>query len=554
MTTILMQSNATSVLVIEQTISLATDSGSSVWVERYNGVSSYDAMLEELMDGEGMSVSQAESELDAEYGEAAKAIAAKIPDYLDALKPYTESGIDLASSETDIVNYFKDKDASAQVAWYSAAAQYVLLSNALDSDGISFIETITDETCDLAGEDNYMLYPFVSVLTEGQIACLDFLTLYQLVSLGINDDQTIGDAMKKIELDTGSELTISIYSGIDRAIFSENVAMTTDANSLQQSTGKDMTTNWFRDGISPSTVVIYISLGVSLAATIGCFVTSSVLATLAKSHTVVVENASTNALTSINALTKELYSHPEDLSLLQKFEGLEENSVVENLGYVTNRSKEVGGYTRWSNVFKYVGIAMACVTVILLGVSLWRTIADLKAFYNAEYTPVPMYIVHQGVNENDEKVYTYYKAVACNRADAGMINDRTAVLEDTGDINGDVGLQWVALYTTTDKSAGQPITADFAVQYANSNIPGGRTALSLFGEKSAQNLTNERNGFTYSDSKDGIYLFYGTDSGVFSGSAISGGVFALIAGAAVLVIVAAYFIISRKSRKGEKAQ
>ena len=69
--------------------------------------------------------------------------------------------------------------------------------------------------------------------------------------------------------------------------------------------------------------------------------------------------------------------------------------------------------------------------------------------------------------------------------------------------------------------SGDPITTDFNVQYKNTNVPGERTALSIFCESVAQNLTNKKAGYTYADSKGGIYLFYGTDKSAFAGSAIS---------------------------------
>ena len=190
----------------------------------------------------------------------------------------------------------------------------------------------------------------------------------------------------------------------------------------------------------------------------------------------------------------------------------EEQKVVDIMAASESASK-------WARVMHYAKIGATCVMIVFMVASLWSTYADLRDYYNAEFTPIPSNMVNQGVDENDKKVYTYYSAVKCNRVAQGMVTDSTELLGDLGDINGDVGRQWVALYTTTDKAAGDPITTDFTVQYNDTNLPNDdSTALSMFGESSAQNLTNEQAGYTYDDDKDGIYLFYGTDSDAFAAS------------------------------------
>ena len=143
-------------------------------------------------------------------------------------------------------------------------------------------------------------------------------------------------------------------------------------------------------------------------------------------------------------------------------------------------------------------------------------------------------------------MYTYYSAVKCNRVAQGMVTDDSKILGDLGDLNGDVGRQWVALYTTKDKAAGNPITTDFTVQYNDTNLPNDdSTALSMFGESTAQNLTNEQAGYTYDDDKDGIYLFYGTDSNAFAASIFTGGNYVLVGGLSALVAAVIFFFIGQ---------
>ena len=160
-------------------------------------------------------------------------------------------------------------------------------------------------------------------------------------------------------------------------------------------------------------------------------------------------------------------------------------------------------------------------------------------------------MVDESTDENDEKVFTYYSAVKCNRIESGFVTESTEILKDFGDLNGDVGRQWVALYTTKDKAAGNPLTTDFKVQYENSTIPDDRTPLSIFCEESAQNLTDKRAGFTYADGKNGIYMFFGTDANAYAGSVFTNGSTALLCGVTVILTAAAFFTgnLSAKKRK-----
>ncbi len=534
MTTILMQSNATSVLAIEQIIALATDDADSLWTERYMKVPSYDLMVDKLIDEENVPPSKAITTLSALYDKDARIVASKIPDYREYLKIYTESGITLESSEKELDAYLEKNGEEAMATWYTAATQYALLDTLVDEDEVSLLDIITDEDLKLEEEDRTLLYPLVSVLTEGQSACLDFLPFYQIVSIGINDDKSIESAMKIYNTQKDKDGSVSIYDGIDRSIYSEDVALTGDAYKLQSSSGKDATTHWFKDGISTSTKVLYAALGVSVAATVATFVWSQ---SVMKTYTIDANR---------------LYDIQKHYIFIKSEYKLENDLTYNNPAFDAAVSKTNDKWHLGKRLQK-IGIGLTVVSAVLTGISAWQTYNDLMKFYNTEFTPIPMHMVNEGINEKNEKVFTYYNAVKCNRQDAGLSDSRTEILKDFGDINGDVGKQWVALYTTTDRAAGKPITADFFTQYAKADIPNETTALSLFGEKSAQNLTNAKANFTYADGKGGIYLFYDTDKSYVAGSAITTGNIALIAGGGMAVCaVAAYFI--SKAVKNKKAK
>ena len=134
-----------------------------------------------------------------------------------------------------------------------------------------------------------------------------------------------------------------------------------------------------------------------------------------------------------------------------------------------------------------------------------------------------------------------------------MVTSETEILEDYGDLNGDVGRQWVALYTTKDKAAGYPVQTNMLVRYEDSKLPDeDSTALSMFGEKSAQNLTNETAGYTYNDGRSGIYMFFSVDTAAFAGSVFSGSRYVLMGGAAAVLLAAAFAAGMYTEKKGKK--
>ncbi len=532
MTTILMQANSDAVLTIEQTLATATDTGDTLWIDRYESAGSYDDMLDAIMEEKNLSVNEAEKALAAEYDEDAKTIAAQFETYKDYLEKYTNSDISFENTEAEIEAYQAEHADFDQVNWFAAGTQYELISR-LMNDGISLYELVTSEDYDVKGADSYLLYPLVSCLTEGQRACLELLPMYQVVALGINNDAAAEEGMESLTDELTEKLKTSIYDGVDRTIFGGDVALTNEAIRLQAATGKNaVDTGW--DHISGASIALYASFAVSLAMTVGAWVANAHFYNLQVEYSSMAYN--------IGAAKAAVADNVEKITAGGAT--MDQINTYNQAAMDARDAVRVGARAQgWATFFKYAGIAMTCISVVLIGLSLWSTYNDLKDYYNAEFTPIPMHMVDENTNDSGEKVYTYYDAVKCNRVEAGFVTDANKLLGDYGDINGDVGRQWVALYTTKDKAAGDPITAVPVVQYQSSDIPKGNSnALSMFGENAAQNLTNEQLGYTYDDDMGGIYLFYNVDESAFAGSVFSNGSYILVSVAAAAIVgVAAFF-------------
>ncbi len=529
MTTILMQGNADAILAMEQIIATATDESETPWTNRYQEAKTYDEMLEELMNNENLTVNDAEKEVISKYDDDAKKIAVNFENYKNYILENTIDEISLASSAEEIEAYQKAHEDFVYADWCAVATQCEILKT-LKNDDVSLYDLIFSGDYDTVNDDRYMLYPLVSVLSSGQRACLDFLSFYQLVCLGINDDSTTKATMKQFNITSNEDgNSISVYNGVDRTVYGEDVALTGDAYKLQASSGKEITENWSAP-ISVTSIVLWSAFIVSTAATVFSWVYSSNISSIVKEAGEQLEHANqvvTSVQNNIKAweqtieTARKVGNTTAEKAATQLVKDYNATTLPERVAEQKNAISAYNSASSWSKIVNYASVGMTCIMAVLLGVSIWSTVDDIMDYYNATYAPIPSNMVNQGVDDNDEKVYTYYKAVKCNRVAQNMVTDSTKLLGDYGDLNGDVGKQWVALYTTTDSAAGDPITTDFKVQYKDTNVPDERTPLSIFCESVAQNLTNKKAGYTYADSNGGVYLFYGTDKSAFAGSVIS---------------------------------
>ena len=163
--------------------------------------------------------------------------------------------------------------------------------------------------------------------------------------------------------------------------------------------------------------------------------------------------------------------------------------------------------------YKNKGLVIAgnilCVAGILLAVSSAAyTVYEVYEYYHQDYNPIPRIIVNESSDEMGRATYTYYECTLCNRAAQGFAND---TLGSYGDMNGDVGKRWLALYTTKDKAAGDAITADIIAQKGKNEMPLDKnTGIKLFGRTDTVNLVSEEYG--YNDTIGGLYIFCGTES------------------------------------------
>ena len=578
--TILAQANGRATLIMESLISRAADTNEDTWLDRLVSLT-YDKLEEST----GLVPTDAKKQLAKFYDDDAQQILEMWPELKKHLDAYdtavetmaAETAKDLTAAEQFLADY--DPTAATdeeidQYATYSSELQHhaeviancetdILCHDYLESidyeDG-TLLDFFTQDTDDLADEIE-RLYPLVASLTAGQRAGLDFVMLQDLVMFAASDDQ--GYQSKEFD-----ELTpASVYLGVDRAIHEKGgVALTSDA--LRPRVTEPETPE--------QSVALHVFIGMSATLAVASVVTFAVSASVRSS--VLKELAQYNAtIEKLNNVIKQNKLSLHGLSVMINNESpyFSQEQLYDRLGPSINRHsaalKEAQTKLYYANDPEYVArlearsakcqklmIGSAVFTVVMVGISAYLVYLDwqqMKAYYQVDFTPMPHYMIDEkdlvSYNKKGEKVVlknqsAYYKLVECNRT----ANDEYYEVLGTGsDLNGDVGKQWLALYSVK-KDLMEPILASsLKVVVGKTDIPAGyETGIHMFGTDAAFNLNSSL--YDWANDAPSVYIYFRTDDTVTgaAGSNFTAGTLALGAGAG-LILGAAITALAMKTRK-----
>lgn len=560
MVTILMQANGKAVLSIEQNLYYGADPNpEESFVNRLANLGEYAAFEEEYMAGLPKSTSEKAmyTKMDRAYGDTAAMLAEKLPGFRDYMTDYTEHELFGEEDQATIDAYFasEEEEELNQVFLENAKSIYNSLQAIPYEEGTLYDFLMNDEY-DLEGEDIYLLYPMASVLSPGEIAALPYVSLVQMFSGALTDEdgfKMIHDSMD--ETIAKKDIKASIYEGINRSFFiAESVAVTTDARNLTNS-GKagSYQVNWMGKPISNlSTVLIIMTFVTAASGMATIFVGKKITKNAVEkqlygvSESEVVNTAVQQSTDDINTLATEAEaSLIEDVSMDSYYnEAMDIGQEQFNVAY---------SRTATSNMSKYIGYSLCAAALIMGVVAAVKTIQELKAYYRQERTPIPQYIVDTPSGDDAANTFTYYTAVTCNRMELGYdtsdIAKERSVLANYGDLKGDVGKQWLAMYYTKNSAAGHPITTDLIIQEESTEIkPGGYKAVSMFGSSALVNFNDEK--YTYGDAK-GLYMMFKPDKSVdLAGSTFSSSNALILAVISAIIGFAATVVLYRKKEEG----
>ena len=566
--TIIAQSNGRVTLALESLITRAADTGKTSWLDRL-GDTSYNTLLDNL----DMLPTDGKKKLAKLYGDDAdkvmklwEAFNADLNDYDNAVE--TVEGFNQKKVEDEINKYKailddeniteeeyekalkKFNDAQDKFSKAMMATELVIIHDALAErpwGDKTMLDYFNQDPAKLKATD---VYPLVASLSEGQRAGLDFVSLRELVNIGLSTKK----AYKDFKLDSLKPL--SIYAGVDRAIYQKDgVALTndtlrTDALTKQQQSNNDKEKLGFA-----AQYLLMFSVG-SMVCMFGSAVGWAVRSVqLAKAASAYLNAAKQAANVSLQPRVVIDYTQQYGSRFYRQ---LVYDPKAERYFMA---KEEFTRLTASTKLCKQMVAAWGVLMVVTAAVGTVLAYRDLVNYYKVEFTPIPQYMVDEAditaYNAKGEKIViknqtAYYKAVECNRTKDDEMYKNLGI---RADLNGDVGKQWLALYAAKNENAA-PILASSLIAKTGSGIPSGyETGIHMFGSDSAFNL-NDPNCIWNKDA-DKVFVYFNVDDEVdlnASGSTFNGGQFALacgiglVAGALIMFIIMTVVI-----KKKEKA-
>lgn len=617
---IILESSGPAVLMIKQALALATDTAEDSWIDRLDGLTGRD-LVKNIADyvpsakGKNLAPSAAMNLLAAHFEDYAKILAKDWADvhndilwyeqYCDEHNLKQEEGETNEAYQAKVEEYFNKLSESdsdhygEELKRYIGVNSYynVIVETSYSGEwGESLYEFFRpeDEKADYSTKPAYFA-PLAAALSDGQRAALEFLSLSSLLRMALDSDAAIeADFPSSDEVFKNSKgekmENISVYSGINRAIFRNGVALTEDAM-VEKNMGNDPYGDiWDLGGMVD--IISYTSLGVgaiSMATGIGMAIRGSQEAAKAAANTIAKLNRQLNWWN--NELNKDLTfvadfesSVPDPISAgsIEVAKHEVESYSHEILKVERDASKFGNGVSTTAKWLMGIGGALMIAFGVLKGVQMYQ-------YYHVEFSQIPVMIVDKHdiqttVKGDDGKEITvtnfdqfmYYDVVKCNRQEVGLSpSAQTNVAKykewncgDAADINGDVGQEWVAMYVNRSPKKGNPILADtlkLKLGEDSEKMPADcNGCLHFFTIKSPFKMDDDNysyNQYKDKNGKTGMYLYWRGDENAFkeasvTGSVFNGGYFALagIGGLALGILGTTLVMLPKlKKRKEEEA-
>ena len=264
--TLLMQANGQVVLMIEDRLSYACDTGKTTWLDRMVKLGSYKNLEKKALKACNNDITKANAVLDKKYKEDALTLAENWDDVYQHICKIREQmkswGLD-KKSEDKIELFFEENKDNEEVKTFLEKYRMLSVLARYAYEEKSLFDYFDQPVDTFKGDGIRKLYPLVASLSQGQISGVDqTVSLFTLIvnALGastFNDYQSGEtkeildkmDAKEKSEVDEAKKkvddaLTswqkkepISIYEGVDREIFKGGVAVTSTAHSYSNGDG-----------------------------------------------------------------------------------------------------------------------------------------------------------------------------------------------------------------------------------------------------------------------------------------------------------------------------
>ena len=584
--TIIAQSNGNATLIMENMITRASDTNDNLWIDRFTEIT-YD----DLIEATGMAPTDAAKEIAKLYDDDANELLSMWADFQEHLNNY-ENALEIleAAKDNDLSEEVEAADIDFETATEAEAEEAAeasvkirytaeeLANASADVFCKEYLERIDYEDGTLLDffmqpvedieDDIEVLYPIAASLSEGQRAGLEFVTLQDLVMFASTDE----DGYQSVALDEFEE--ISIYLGVDRAIYEKGgIALTSDA----------IRNDVLMEETPEQSIALHVWSGISAGFALvgaGAFIASTVIKNssdkIVNAYYTTVENLENtirnNTVTYNNMNTCLARMEQKGLTELAQTQRQNMNAYAQSISkaeaklarfYENNDISYIRKMESRSNLCSKLRVGAAIFTVVMVAVTavlVYYDYQQMKEYYNVEFTPIPRYIIEEkdliGYNKKGEKIVlknqsAYYKLAECNRS----ANDEFYSVLGTGaDLNGDVGKQWLALYTVKKDLMHPILASSLKVVVGSTEVPPGyTTGIHMFGSDAAFNLNSSL--YDWSNDAPSVYVYFRTDDTTVKtpGSIFSGGTVALSGGAGMALGAVVTALAMKKKKEDPDA-
>ncbi|MBQ7504787.1 MAG: hypothetical protein IJT79_05655 [Ruminococcus sp.] len=598
---IILESSGPAILMLEQTLALATDTSTKSWLQRLDGLTG-DDLVKKIGNyapeakGQDLAPSAAMSLLAAHFEDYSKKLAKDWVSVHEDILWYEqyckENGLRQEESGEDnekVEKFFNDLKKSDESRYNSESQRFVNVDtyySVLKKTAYSgeWGNTLYDFLCPKDNKANYsteidFFAPIAAALSEGQRAALEFLNLTSLLKLGMDSSSAVkAEFPSTAEIfkdEDGNKLeSISIYSGINRAIFRNGVALTSNAL-MQKSLGKDpYDIIWNPGGVVD--IVSYVGMGIGAIT----LVTGAVMFVKTSKQISYWAAEVTHWTQELNKAPQVIADVDEEASFVMELLELKKGKSGFNFGpssRLADAQKNLARVTKLNVATRWmmgIGGALMLLSAALKG-------AEMYMYYHRDFSVIPRMIVDEAnivtrtkdedgnvVEHIDFDHFDYYTVAKCNRQEVGIhtsaqngVSDyKSWGCGDAADLNADVGLQWLALYVNRAGEQGKPILADtLKLQKGKegSKAPAGYNGcLHMFASTNPVKIDDT--AFCYRDDNDGMYLFWQTDANAYpsaTASVFNVGLLALVGiGGLALGILGTTLIMLPKIRKRKNSK
>ena len=475
------------------------------------------------------------------YSDAADAMFESFVNIHDMMVTYENEYKDVAKEIINNPEYADCTDEEIQDLLPDSYLEYTLIYETLayaQYGGKPLLDFFMKDPDELDSEE---LFPLVSALTPGQQQIVKFINFDLLINFAQADDDSIENIIASLKETCGilrfhaDDEAVSVYHGVDRSLFTEGgVALTSASLRKSASTGDNSWFNGNNIDRALSTALHSVAgsfCGIAIGAGIGARFAKKAAQ---ETYRVALQAAQQSMPEYLATLQREWSAawHSAHEAILKSNPGMgyfdAKTLALQSEGACKFQAKleaaRSGAYERQvakeaSAKLAKLGVALDVVMGVAMGVMLIAEGVNIGIrvynYYHPEYTEIPRAIVDEVLTDTDSYYVNYY-----------AVKDHTG---KSGDLNAWSAQRWNALYTTTDKKAGDPIIASSLVVKLNSGeFPSDEHgAVHYFGETAAANV----NRYQFKKTATATYIFYERDHSLsMTASTFSGGQLVMFTG------------------------